>query len=322
MPEYPVTYGDTEDYKNGVYTDPISWFHNDSTQEGCNSGNNCRYYTGTWECEGFARYAHDRYLHNVAPNSTSYETWFTTYPRSGRRELDSVDVIRNFFSTLNTGDYIRYGNYNDATPDNGMHSIVFVSMDVDGIWVYECNQKYYDDLPAERKDDYAVSDYGCGVHLQYYTFGNIKARYNYALYYVKHNYNKENAVYNNAVYHKVECDHCVGYLLQEHNDIAGVVYTDDGGHDARFDCCGGITYNVPHTDVSITFVDFSRHRSVYYCCNYAETIGHVPRYFIYSDTKHTIRFSCCDGEIIEEHRFGLNANNPGECIYCGYGRTS
>jgi len=322
LPEYPVRYGNTPNFQNGVYTDPISWFHIDG-KEGCDGESNCKKYTKTDECEGFARYAHDRYLHNVAPDGTEYNTWFTTYPSNGRRELDSINTINNFFANLNTGDYVRYGNYGDSTPANGMHSIVFVNMDEGGIWAYECNQKYYDDLPVDRKDDHDADDFGCGIHLQYYTFENIKARYNYALYYVKHNYNVS-PVYEDATYHKKECTHCVGYLRQKHDDVTVYDYVDEIDHTARLHCCGDILRYVPHTDVRRTIISTTTHRAVYLCCNYGETTGHdgTPVYSEYSSAQHSVRFTCCFGSVLDNHYYYDSSGTlVGECQECGYNRV-
>lgn len=289
LPEYPVTYGNTPNFQNGVYTDPISWFHKDG-KEGCDGESNCKEYTETSECEGFARFAHDRYLHNVAPDETDYDAWFATYPRNGRRELNNVEVIEDFFADLNTGDYVRYGNYEDSTPSNGMHSIVFVSMDAGGIWAYECNQKYYDDLSADRKDDHDADDFGCGIHLQYYTFSNIKARYNYVLYYITHNYSREDTYYSPA-YHSVGCSHCVGYLLQKH-DVVSATIVSTSQHYATFNCCGGNTATTLHTGTTLKSY--------------------------YSKASHKVTATCCSGYVLANHTFQMDFSNRSVCTGCGY----
>lgn len=320
LAEYPVTYGNTPDFQNGTYTDPVSWFHEDSTQEGCDGGNNCKLYTETWECEGFARYAHDRYLHNVASNGTGYDAWFAIYPSNSRRELDSITSITDFFSDLNTGDYVRYGNYGDDTPANGMHSIVFVNMDENGIWAYECNQKYYDDLPDGRKDDHDPDDYGCGIHLQYYTFQNIKNRYNYVLYYISHNY-VETPTYSNTTYHNVGCDHCVGYLRQKHDNVQAD-YVNASRHRIEFACCdAGNIRTLAHNDVHKILINRTSHRTEYRCCNYnSASTAHTGDviYTSISSSKHSVGFSCCEGSVTEVHMYSNIGNDQQECILCGY----
>ena len=281
LPEYPVNYYDTSDYMNSDYGTPETWFHYDKA-EGCNGDTNCKYYTQTWECEGFARYAHDRYLHNVAPDGTGYGTWFTTYPCSSQVNFTSTQAVQNFFLQLNTGDYVRYSKTSDQTPEDGVHSIVFVGRDGNGFWAYECNQNY--------TGNETLGDYGCGIHLQYYAYEAIARRYSGALYYINHNYNVT-FTYENPTYHKNECTHCVGYLRQEHTNVSATFM--GLMHRATFNCCGGNRANSPHTG-TITWS-------------------------YYSKTQHKMSATCCSGYRLEDHTFELDSNNRYVCSCCGYG---
>lgn len=104
LAEYPANIYDIYDnreVKNGTYFKPLSWFHVNGL-EGC-SGSNCKIYSGTGECEGFARYAHDVYMHTV-DNDISFEDWLTSKHPGGKITFNSnIDVIKDFFMDLNTG---------------------------------------------------------------------------------------------------------------------------------------------------------------------------------------------------------------------------
>ena len=281
LPEYYVNYYDTSRYMNSDYGTPATWFHYDKA-EGCDGGDNCKYYTQTWECEGFARYAHDRYLHNELTNNPSYGDWFALYPCSSQVNFTGLQVVADFFSQLNTGDYVRYSKENDTTPEDGAHSIVFIGCDGDGFWAYECNQKY--------TDTETLGDYGCGIHLQYYTYEAIIIRYTGALYYVKHNYNVS-PDYEDVTYHIRECTHCVGYLRQKH-DVASATIVNAANHRAVISCCGGKTLAAPHT-------------------------GTVT-YQTYSATQHKVSATCCSGYVLANHTFRLDTYNRSVCTGCGY----
>lgn len=319
LSEYPVRLGDSDIYHQYNYTKPITWFHYNKA-EGCHLEgyeSNCIEYTDTSECEGFARYAHDSYLHNVAPDGTEYETWFTTYPCSSRVNFTSTLVVTDFFSQLNTGDYVRYGQNGDSTPSNGVHSIVLVCKDEDGIWAYECNQNYTGLKDGETLNGQPKSYYGCGIHLQYYSYEEICARYQYVVYYIKHNYN-ESPVYDDATYHKVGCSHCIGYLRQKHTNVPAT-YISTSQHRATFNCCGGDTYTTSHTSKSMQIIDSTSHRVTFNCCG--GTTATEPHtniiYYDYSFTQHGVVTACCLGNILEEHNYVINSNLQRVCADCG-----
>lgn len=74
LAEYPATVADNGDAYDNYYSEPLSWFH-ENGQEGCLTNNaNCIVYGGSAECVGFARYAHDRYIHQV-DWSLGYNEW-------------------------------------------------------------------------------------------------------------------------------------------------------------------------------------------------------------------------------------------------------
>lgn len=152
LAEYPANIYSPSYAQNFGHKRPLSWFHVNNV-EGCGSGI-CKSYRGSSECEGFAWYAHDAFLHIEGTSG------WKNAQHVENLDIDivygSVQSVRQFFSTLNTGDYIRYGKDGDTTEPDGAHSIVFHSMDDNGIWVYECNQAYVDSDPN-------CVTYGCGV---------------------------------------------------------------------------------------------------------------------------------------------------------------
>lgn len=226
LSQYPATIYDGNLVNNNTYYRPISWFHNNGA-EGCSSSN-CKRYTGTGECEGFARYAHDTYLH-IADNSIGYSAW-----KNARHSVEtdyrfdgSEDQISSFFSRLKTGAYVRYGKDSDATPANGVHSIVFVCADSEGIWVYECNQPYDN-----------VATHGCGVHFQYYTFRVLARKYQYVADYVNHTFTGTKSIHN-TLRHRVPCSSCSGYLLQRHTGTITYSMVSSTQHRVAVSCCSG-----------------------------------------------------------------------------------
>lgn len=319
LAEYPAV---PDDYFNQSsspqYSRPISWFHVNG-EEGCYTGN-CKTYGGSSECEGFAMYVHDVYAHMVNYNIATVSAWesnkcITKFrapngsPSSLPEKVFNEDPqrIEDFFTTLNTGAYIRYGKNSDNSPDNGCHSIVFIARDSGGIWAYECNQAYD-----------GVSSHGCGVFIQYYTYSNL-TKYDYIVNYVNHSFT-EAPIYDNTTYHKVGCEDCSGYVRQKHTNVS-TSYIDTNNHRATFNCCGGNVVTASHNNVSERIVNFNQHQTVYLCCNEsssAESHTGSVTYTQISSSKHSVRYSCCSGYISEVHFFEYNENNQRECIDCGY----
>lgn len=229
---YPATIYDKNQVQNFNHQRPLSWFHVNG-QEGCSSSN-CDSYAGTGECEGFARYAHDAYLH-ILDETITYSAWKTSRHavETDYRFDGSQDTYKTFFNNLKPGAYVRYGKDTDPSPENGAHSIVFVNIDETGIWVYECNQAYDSD-----------PSHGCGVHYQYYTFERLARQYQFAAHYVNHSFTGGNTAMNYAK-HRVECSMCYGYLVQSHTGNTSYAYLNTSKHKVFFSCCNGYVLE-PH----------------------------------------------------------------------------
>ena len=307
LPEYPVNYRTEAKYQNYHYPDPARWFHTDKTLEGC-SNSNCASYAGAGECMGFARYAHDVYNHmlDYTITDSNPDQWYegknmhhATRDKKGNLIFshyfnNDEKNVRAFFAGLETGNYVRYGHDEDDDIEDGIHSMVLVGKDSDGIWVYECNQNYYKDLPTDRKDDHDADDFGCGVHLQYHTYYVLKDRYDFIVKYTDHAYD-EAPVYDNATYHKVGCTCCSGYLRKKHTSVSATIVSTSK-HNATFNCCGGNTAKTPHTGT----VSYSN----------------------YSNTQHTVRYSCCTGYVLANHTFVTGPNGETYCSRCDRNQTS
>lgn len=302
---FPVPGYNVVDYNSyPTFDRPVSWFHNNGL-EGCNGGSNCKYYGGSKQCEGFARYAHDVYAHMENYNDMSRDAWYVDkcistfdYPRLTKAEhakedasldlklfLDEYDV-KDFFDPLKTGAYVRYGKYDDNDRYDGVHSIVLVAKDDLGIWAYECNQKYD-----------GVSGHGCGVFLQYYTYANL-TKYEYILHYVNHEYKataSEPLAYYNADYHKKGCANCAGYVCQAHTNISATIVSTTQ-HNAAFNCCGGNTATTAHT-------------------------GTTSKSY-YSALQHKVTATCCSGYVLATHTFQMDFSNRSVCTGCGYVKGS
>lgn len=226
LAEYPATIYDNDYIENFNHPRPISWFHKNG-QEGCLAGGaNCKWYGGTCECEGFARYAHDVYYHMV-DNTIEYDEWLAEKHPAGEYYFDGqTDNARILFSVLEPGAYVRYKT------EDYYHSIVFVGCDNEGAWVYECNQLY---VPKEEANHPELGYLGCGVHFQYYTYERIALNYPYVYHYVNHSF-LEGGIYENATYHKVECIACNAYLRQEHTPSGFPISEDSTYH--KYTCAG------------------------------------------------------------------------------------
>ena len=178
-------------------------------------------YAGSNQCDGFAKYAHDRFFHLYNANRTS-PSWqngaSVTADHHGALpneitnpnyipgndndvvQLNSTDSVREFFSGLSKGAFLRYISRSDSTPYNGTHSIVFAGMSEDGtgIYAYEANQ-----------------DGQCGVGYQKYTFAVLDNNYTHVLHYVNHNF-LSTGTSENSNTHLVYCQNCDGYLRETH----------------------------------------------------------------------------------------------------------
>lgn len=248
-------------------------------------------YAGSHQCDGFAKYAHDRFWHvdNWNRNSPSWEVngvytadVYTTKLEwrnknyedalADKTYVDRTNIVKDFFSSLGRGSFVRYGKVDDPTPANGVHSIVFdkLSDDGNGIWAYEANQ-----------------DGECGVGYQMYTFSQIEKNYEYILYYVEHTLSTS-YVCSDSSYHKVDCLNCDGYLRQPHSEgVTSIVNVGTVGHKLEYGCCSGYT-TVPHYGAAT--------------------------YTAVSPENHRISYRCCTGYITAVHTF----NTAGRCTGCGF----
>lgn len=259
-----------------------------------------RGYANSYECDGFAKYAHDRFWH-IRDDSRDWPSWqtanggttldyhgadpgdtdSTTYnPFTDEKttDLSTGEKLLSFFSSLKRGAFIRYISVHDESPYNGNHSIVFdgISEDGTGICAYECNQK-------------EEHDRANAVGYQKYSFSVLTGHYIRALYYVDHEVSTSE-VCANATYHKLECANCDGYLLREHEGEP--VYKANAGT--------------------------SGHRAAYSCCSGYATLAHTGS-ATYTNTGsadgHRVEYTCCTGKKTVPHTYGVNAFL---CTACGY----
>ncbi len=222
----------------------------------------CKNYGGHNQCFGFAIYAHDKYIHLYSAGKNT-EGWATgdfvacanVYEYNGQIHVlvptayileNHCDVASDFFLGLHPGAYIRYGKYEDVSPENGAHSIVLVSANESGIWVYECNM-----------------DDKCGVYYTYYRYDQIcDDKYDYIHNYVNHNFS--GYTYENTNYHTFNCSNCDGYLRQAHTSETKS-YVSLLQHKVSYNCCGG-SVNKSHTQRTYRTYSALQHRVSFSCC--------------------------------------------------------
>ena len=226
LPEYPASLQQDFDILVGVQ----SFF-------------NGTYAGGAGQCDGFAKYAHDRFWH-VHDDTRNRPSWITSSwtvtgdfvgpslsdmqpPEEGEEPFEpsndpntikfnsNVESVVSFFSNLERGTFIRYVNYNCTKRYMGNHSIFFdgIADDGEGIYVYECNQ---------------LEEFGRpnAVGYQYYP-----------LYYVEHTPGTKSV--HSTARHKTACTKCAGYLLQTHTASATYTSHNDSKHRVSFSCCSG-----------------------------------------------------------------------------------
>lgn len=256
-----------------------------------NKDGSCKSYGNSNECDGFARYAHDRYWHMDASN------WGKTWSKSSGDYHDGIDwdnsieanratekaKVVAFFESLSVGAFVRYGKDDDVSPGDGAHSIFFNGNDENGIWVYECNQDaFLDNDPSTH----------CGVGYQYCTFDHIYTEYDYVFYYVDHAL--DTPVFESVTYHTVDCANCAGYLRQTHSASEQKTGYDLQQHKISYGCCSDYILE-NHTDTSPTIQQ-------------------------YNSLKHRRTYDCC-GVVYENHDFKQEGSSPGatmECKICDY----
>lgn len=209
---------------------------------------NRSYAGGATQCNGFAKYAHDKFWH-LHDDNRNRPSWVTSsgtvtgdYHGASLANMDNSthnpandantiklnteEALRNFFANLDRGSVVRYVSATDDTPYDGRHSIVFDTLaeNGQGIYVYECNQ---DTIDNKRN----------AVGYQYYDFDVLNGHYTIVLYYVEHTLGAKSA--QSTTRHKTACTNCAGYLLQTHTASATYTSHDDTKHRVSFSCCSG-----------------------------------------------------------------------------------
>lgn len=212
LPEYPATLGYGWISSGDVEGDPFD-----------------TWYAGSNECDGFAKFAHDRFYHLYYVNRTS-PSWqvgysvtadhhgalpsditnasFDPYHPSNSYKivhLTSIDKAREFFEGLNKGAFVRLGKESDPTPYEGAHSIAFAGSYTGGVYVYEANQ-----------------DRANGVGYRQWSYADYIDNYDHVLYYVNHTF-PNTGIYESVTHHLKECVNCDGYLRQGHDIGYGTI---------------------------------------------------------------------------------------------------
>lgn len=154
---------------------------------------NCKLYGASNQCDGFARYVHEKYIH---VSGLSYGSLYTPANCSIVAEEFASETVKSYFDGLNTGAFIRFSN---TTSGLGYHSAIFVTSDDNGVWLYECNMQ----------DD-------CGVYLEYYDYDYIVTSRKCVVRTVNHIFNGT-ATKTSTTKHKIYCNSCSGYVYDTHN---------------------------------------------------------------------------------------------------------
>ena len=226
-------------------------------------------YADAGECDGFAKFAHDRFWHledwnRIRPSwQTVSNTCTDDYTGATPAQMTNIQYdpnedntlyhftdatsVRNFFNNLTKGSFVRYFKTKQKDPNsvyNGVHSIVFDRITSTGIIVYEANQ-----------------DWDNGVSYQLYEFDVLAGNYAGILYDVTHDLASEPTC-ENATYHTVECNNCDGFLRQAHTGTVVRVRYNSASHKVIAACCSGYVLQA-HT--------FSN--GICTGCGYAPTIG-------------------------------------------------
>ena len=158
---------------------------------------NCKAYSGTIQCVALAKYASDRYAHksNWSPNSSDIiETDI---------QFTSQSQVIAFFSSIQTGAYIRLSYYSEAQQEqSGFHSMFFVKYDNNFITTYECNLNN-----------------NCNVKILKRTPSEFLSKYRnvWGIYRVSHDFLNGSCISANNQYHKMYCSRgCGAYIYEAH----------------------------------------------------------------------------------------------------------
>lgn len=182
-----------------------SYFTNDGNP--CVNHNNCRRYACTNQCDGFARYVHEKYNHTPGSTwSAPYETAGDVSTAKKYYRFTSDSELRLYISTLSKSAYVRMSKDNAANDSNGdgSHSFVYISHTSSGVTMYEANR-----------------DNKCGVEYHFRTYANIRAAYPYGFKDVSHNYSST-GINASTDYHRIRCttSGCAAFIIQPHQNVA------------------------------------------------------------------------------------------------------
>lgn len=160
-------------------------------------GCNCRDYFGTIQCVALAKYASDAYAHKSSWNPNSSDIIEKDI------KFTSVSQVRAFFSSIETGAYIRLSYYSESeSSSSGFHSIFLIKYDNNYITTYECN------LAGN-----------CNVRILKRSVSEFLSDYKnvWGIYRVSHKFSNETALNYNQTYHKIYCSRgCGGYIYEAH----------------------------------------------------------------------------------------------------------
>lgn len=158
---------------------------------------NCKAYSGTIQCVALAKYASDRYAHKSDWNPSSADIIETDI------QFTSESQVIAFFSSIQTGAYIRLSYYSEAQYEqSGFHSMFFVKYDNNFITTYECN------LAGN-----------CNVRILRRTPSEFLSDYRnvWGIYRVSHKFSNGPCLSYDTEYHKIYCSRgCGGYIYEAH----------------------------------------------------------------------------------------------------------
>ncbi|MGN1398407.1 MAG: hypothetical protein ACI4WG_00180 [Erysipelotrichaceae bacterium] len=158
---------------------------------------NCKAYCGTIQCVALAKYASDRYAHKSSWSPNSSDIIETDI------QFTSQSAVIAFFSSIQTGAYIRLSYYSEAQQEqSGFHSMFFVKYDNNFITTYECNLNNNCNVKIlKRTPSEFLSDYQ-----------NV-----WGIYRVSHDFSNGSSVSYNTQYHKIYCSRgCGAYIYEAH----------------------------------------------------------------------------------------------------------
>lgn len=154
-------------------------------------GCNCKPYSNSIQCMGFAKYASDQYANRSGFSYVNEDTSWTV------RYMSSADVAKTFYKNLTYGTYVRVSTTNSS---GGTHSIVIAGTSATGITIYEGNY-----------------DGNCRVNKRTVTYEQLRTQYPYVTCVMEHDFTGTKSLFS-AKYHKIACasSGCTGYKLGSH----------------------------------------------------------------------------------------------------------